>query len=190
MAPPLSNRRCDVEGCNTKHYAKGLCLKHYTRLKRRGTTVKFVRPERPVVPCSVDGCDRVVGPKSAKGLCESHYSRLTDGLELTTPFRKYGESHIDSYGYRFLHITGHPLSRKSGYVAEHRAVAYEKYGDGTQVCHWCEADLGHWCPQIEVDHLDGDRLNNHPDNLVTSCAPCNRARAGQGNPVDFEGYRA
>src|SRR5687767_7623433 len=126
MAPPFSTRVCSVDGCSTKHYGKGLCLKHYTRLKRRGTTDEYVRPIKPRPVCSVENCDRIVGPKAARGLCASHYSRLTDGLELDAPFRKYGESHIDFYGYRMIHNLKHPLARKSGYVPEHRAVAFDK----------------------------------------------------------------
>lgn len=34
----MDNRICSVEGCQGRHQARGLCDKHYSRFKRRGTT--------------------------------------------------------------------------------------------------------------------------------------------------------
>lgn len=65
-----------------------------------------MRPRPPILPyflawtrkdcmpakdnkCSVDGCDRLVGPKGAKGLCPSHYAKLKDhGDPLWAPLPK------------------------------------------------------------------------------------------------------
>lgn len=185
--PP--ERLCEVAGCGEKHYGKGLCQKHYWRLQRHGSPDLPAKHEQERPVCVVDGCDRIVGPKSARGMCDSHYSRVRYGQPIDGPFRKYGESHVNPEGYRQIHIVGHPLARKSGYVLEHRAVAFDKYGDGAQTCHWCHEDLGEWSPRVHVDHIDGDRLNNHPDNLVTACGGCNTARAFKGNPATFGGWR-
>jgi hypothetical protein len=35
---------CSIEGCGAKTVAKGLCAKHYMRLKRTGDAVKTGRP--------------------------------------------------------------------------------------------------------------------------------------------------
>jgi hypothetical protein len=58
---------------------------------------------------------------------------------------------IHPNGYRILQTK---VSGKNVYVPIHRIVAYQKYGD--QI----------FDPCIEVRHLDGNKLNNHPDNIV------------------------
>ncbi|MEV4934130.1 HNH endonuclease signature motif containing protein [Sphingobium sp. LSP13-1-1.1] len=68
----------------------------------------------------------------------------------------------------------HPLAMSNGLVLEHRRVAYNKYGAGTQTCNWCNVEL-EWSA-VEVDHLDWTRTNNRSDNLVTSCQKCNLGR--------------
>lgn len=55
-------------------------------------------------------------------------------------------------GYIDLYRPGHPLARIDGYVFEHRAVAWE---------HGILTD-----PEMEVHHVDHDRANNDPANLV------------------------
>ena len=56
-------RVCSIEGCERKHYAKGLCSKHYQE-----KTKKKERKKRGI--CSIDGCGN---KHSAKGLCKKHY---------------------------------------------------------------------------------------------------------------------
>ena len=59
---------CKVEGCNTKHYSKGYCQKHYSYWKNHGVPV-FIRP---IILCSVGGCNRI---QVSKGFCDKHYTR-------------------------------------------------------------------------------------------------------------------
>lgn len=56
-------------------------------------------------------------------------------------------------GYAYLRVKDHPSkSKHGGYVAVHRLVM--------------ETKLGRFLASHEVvDHIDGDTLNNHPDNL-------------------------
>jgi hypothetical protein len=35
---------------------------------------------------------------------------------------------------------------------------------------------------LQTDHLDGNKQNNDPDNLVPVCSSCNKARERAGNP--------
>jgi uncharacterized protein (DUF1330 family) len=56
-------------------------------------------------------------------------------------------------GYWHVRVPNHPYARKSGYVAEHRLVMENKLGRYLlpgEVCH----------------HIDGDRENNAPENLM------------------------
>lgn len=70
-------------------------------------------------------------------------------------------------GYRYLHVdiiepeiiqsakkAGINVARPSNYIAEHRVIAFRKYGS-------IVFEKG-----ILVRHLDGNKINNSPDNLV------------------------
>lgn len=50
-------------------------------------------------------------------------------------------------------MPGHPLASQAGYVSEDRLVAAEKYG--------FDAIKGKW-----ILHINGDLLDNRPDNLL------------------------
>lgn len=67
--------------------------------------------------------------------------------------RKSAYRTLSSGGYVLLYIPGHHLAAKDGYLCEHRLVWEETTGqllpDG-------------WV----VHHIDGDKTNNHPQNLV------------------------
>jgi hypothetical protein len=64
-----ATRICSVDDCDGVVIAKGLCGKHYDRMRRYGTTDIPPRPTE----CKVEGCDNSV---RAKGLCNMHYKRL------------------------------------------------------------------------------------------------------------------
>lgn len=62
---------CSIEACDRLTAAKGLCQKHYARLKKHGDP-HFTPQPRPSY-CEVDEC---VGKHRARGLCASHYRLL------------------------------------------------------------------------------------------------------------------
>ncbi len=39
--------------------------------------------------------------------------------------------------------------------------------------------------ELTTDHVDGNTLNNHPNNLVPTCRTCNKDGALAGNPRIF-----
>ena len=49
-----------------------------------------------------------------------------------------------------------------------------------KVCEYCGFIPTHKC-QLDVDHIDGDRSNNHPSNLQTLCANCHRLKTHLNN---------
>lgn len=81
-----AGHRCEAEDddapeqpCGLQVLAKGLCSKHYQRLKRTGTTLPAPATELDEPLCSADDDDdpaRPCGtPVLAKGLCRKHYQR-------------------------------------------------------------------------------------------------------------------
>jgi hypothetical protein len=71
-----------------------------------------------------------------------------------------GELHPDwkggtkiSKGYRYIYQPDHPFRRHGNYVLEHRLVMEQKLG---RYLH----------PKEVVHHIDGNRLNNVPENLI------------------------
>lgn len=87
---------------------------------------------------------------------------------------------------------GHPLAEgKSRSIQVHQLVLWDKIGSGTHPCHYCATPVTWLAPRfskdrLETEHLDRDRLNNGPENLVPCCRTCNqRNRAmnvGDGEP--------
>ena len=61
MGRPISNRKCEVEGCEEKHRGKGLCKKHWFRMYRASTIdlqtkSLWERFHEKYVPVTETGC--------------------------------------------------------------------------------------------------------------------------------------
>jgi hypothetical protein len=94
-------------------------------------------------------------------------------------------SKMTSQGYVLLTGSRHPLAR-FGVVGEHRVVLYDKIGPGTHSCYWCGTPVT-WMArsisdphkrgrQLCVDHLNRDKSDNDPANLIPSCTACSTTR--------------
>lgn len=66
------NDRCEVPDCVNSILAKGLCCKHYYRIKRGGTLEKSKKQIMSERTCSITGCEK---PHLAQNLCDMHYRR-------------------------------------------------------------------------------------------------------------------
>lgn len=128
--------------------------------------------------CSIEGCDRIV---KGRHLCEKHYMRAyRHNGDVTAGEGRYGSGYVMSDGYILVTKPGHPLARAKGQVHAHRVVLYDLIGPGPHPCHWCGKSVdwafGVTTDALVVDHLDDDRANNDPANLVPSCNSCNTSR--------------
>lgn len=181
MASPRFRYSCAVSGCDgqVRHNIGGVryCNMHGKRVRKNGSP-DVVRRVASYAgqECSIDGCTE---QPRRNGMCEFHSQQMrTWGdplVEITMAADGDGTTRKD--GYRTVTVHGHPLADRWGHVLEHRKVLYDKIGPGAHPCHWCGAsvtwDSGY---SLTTDHVDFDRSNNDPANLVPSCNPCNAAR--------------
>jgi hypothetical protein len=151
---------CTIDGCDKRVDARGWCHKHYEQWRKTGDPLFRLGKCQPGCKCW-----RHHNPASFKPGLRS------DG----TPARGV---YVDAHGYRILTSKqGHPLASRNGEVKEHRAILYDRIGPGVHHCHWCDR-LIEWLSSdrstdLCVDHLDDNKVNNDPENLVPSCFLCN-----------------
>lgn len=124
-------RVCSIPECNSKHWAKGLCTKHYSRSRsKKKTTGRSPRSQRG---CSVPECG---SEHCSRGLCSRHYARVksADCLDMFPPTRggRVGCSESDCtekhYG-RGLCRRHWEMARRRGTVSQHPSS--DEYFDPT-----------------------------------------------------------
>lgn len=144
--------------------------------------------------CSVANCDK---PSRSRGWCVMHYSRWQrHGDPEYVPHWNRGRpngKHCGVQGRSFNQAKGywvrtgivHPLTGKgelSGNAFEHRVVLWDKLEceslDCEHECNWCGKPVT-WRHGLKTDHVDEDKTNNDPENLVPSCNGCNVSSRGR-----------
>lgn len=175
---------CKSEGCNQPITSKetGLCHKHHLRFIRNGKTELSRHVVDKSKQCSVEGCCRK--QQTSLNVCLMHYKRFKKYGTFKLPERTYkseykckfcskkigrnGSIGMCNKHYQMWKIHGDPLyseknrikPSRDGYYRDtdgeqfHRKVAEEIIGrkliKGVEVVH----------------HIDLDKLNNEPSNLV------------------------
>lgn len=176
--PPV--RYCNVPDCGQVHYMHGFCRVHANRMKKFGSTDLGGPIVLPNTGCQVPGCET---PNYGGRLCSKHRARLMRHGSFDLPPR--AGRHRHSEGYVLVRREDHPLTQpgKSCWAYEHRVVLFEEIGPGWHDCHHCGTAVS-WdltfpehMDALVVDHLDNDKANNDPTNLVPSCQSCNTKRA-------------
>lgn len=150
VKPPES---CSIPGCSNlwndpaSRGVGGMCMKHWRRMQRHGD------PDATLNPRMEERAQLVTEPRRA-------LARRT---------------------YRTVMLPSHPLANKSGKVAVHRMVLFDRIGGGCHPCHWCGVAVSWNAPArtsmgLVADHIDGNRHNNDPANIVAACQRCNVTR--------------
>jgi hypothetical protein len=130
--------------------------------------------------CQIEGCSREA-VRDSKTICEMHYYRRRRGGTFERRANYEGKAN-HSAGYVLVKDKAHPLAHETGYIYEHRKVAYQKYGDALPGCELCGCQIS-WA-NCHIDHIDNDKQNNSPDNLRPTCCKCNTGRIPQRQGVD------
>lgn len=83
---------------------------------------------------------------------------LNNMMNFFKPENKYHSQHykgwyISIHGYKLIYKPSHPDARPDGYIFEHRLVMEQKLGRRL-------------LKKEKVHHLDHDKLNNTPNNLI------------------------
>lgn len=77
---------------------------------------------------------------------------------------------------------GHKFTRRGRVDPKSMRLALDAIGRA-YLCEWC-GNPGEWRDKplgLDIDHIDGDRANNHPDNLRYLCPNCHRQTPTWGN---------
>lgn len=155
------------------------------KCKARYSQICAAGPNSRYGPCSSDGCIGLA-TRISYGLCELHFTRMRRKGPLT---RLRKPRRITSHGYEIEPPGDHPLSCKA-FLYVHRAVAWEKHSGECPDCFWCKRPTT-W-QTCHIDHLNGVKSDNRPDNLEVACARCNRMRGSAWSfisSLDAEGFR-
>lgn len=171
----MADRQRDCPQCGsqfsytvTRGSDRKYCTDECKRAARAAHLKAAVHPS-----CTVMGCCKKARSGAAK-YCEMHYGRLRRNGGLYIAMQRSPEL-VQSHGYIREYRPDHPLSDTEGYVYQHRRVLHDHCGDGPFNCHVCGAEQA-W-QTMDVDHLNGVKDDNRPENLAPACPKCNRDRA-------------
>jgi len=135
---------CTVADCTRLRETNiGLCVMHYKRFMRNGTTERVLTTYKSGQVCSVLHCKSTI--RLRKGLCNACYTRQNRSGSTDRQRASSGCGTTTKAGYRLITVNGER-------VYEHRVVMTKKLGRKL-------------LPEEVVHHLDGNSENNSPDNL-------------------------
>lgn len=192
---------CSFDPCDNPAKSKALCGGHYQQ-QHKGLPLKPLRAllsasytEDGLKVCQY--CGEAKNPitgfyKMSGNACRDCHNKKGKRWRENNPdrrarisrdWRKANEGHIytdKSTGYEIYVGYEHPGALSCGITRYHRIVLWDKIGPGIHACHWCGRDVywdrlitEDWYTTLVVDHVDWNKSNNDPDNLVPACNACN-----------------
>jgi 5-methylcytosine-specific restriction endonuclease McrA len=196
-------RTCSIEGCDLPHFGKGLCNRHYTRMRkgctdmRPGKISQTWKPDDPRYKnkgrtCDVEGCDK---PFYAKGLCRNHYAYLRRTGRLHPLPKQTIQCRVDGClesasrkGFCDFHYErfrrGVPLNKPFGNSGECNVhwkggiFEYPKHYVMKKIRLEVLEEANYICeycggPADRIHHKDHSKDNHTKENLAACCHRCN-----------------
>lgn len=155
--PMREKKYCSVDGCHSVHFGKGYCRKHYIKniVQPKEMAERAERSPHTKDKCTSTGIETYRCAFCGK---EFHaYIRTNRKLPKFCSQKCAGMFHrkpfIIKKGYKKVLLPAHPRSDKKGYVFEHIVILE------SVLCRPI-------CNGEECHHIDGNRMNNSPDNLI------------------------
>lgn len=115
--------------------------------------------------CVAPGCLKKRYVRNGSAHCPMHSWRLKKHGSYDLPVRTAVPKYVEQAWY----AKGHKEWK-------HRTILRAVIGEAPHPCHWCNKMLS-WGVDLFVDHVDENKLNNDPHNLVPSCHSCNVNRS-------------
>ena len=115
-------KKCNIEGCEEQHKAKGYCNNHYRKFLKYGNPLAKGKGRKRGV-CSLEGCEE---PHEGLGYCNKHYQR----------FKKYGDPNEGARIRNICEVEGCDRYVKSNMMCSKHYDRFRKYGDVHKVKRW------------------------------------------------------
>ena len=181
----MADRTCSIDGCDTLARTRGMCSKHYNKVRY---AERKASPPRLGVICEVDGCGRdlALDKATGRGMCSKHYQR----------WRKHGDpNYVRPVKYRVAACEiddCKAVQVARGWCSKHY-TRWERHGsptarvrgevvDGKRICPWCGEDkpleeMGKsYCLECQADRKVARGLATpkdlHPTGELARCVVC------------------
>ncbi len=142
----------------------------------------YVRPSRlktqKHVTCSME-CSKKARSIWMKGEGNHQY-----GLKQELNASYIGKEKKIKNGYEFIRIKNHPFAEDDGFIRKHRLVA-ERYLMTEEQSVIINGNM-YLNPELEVHHIDENKLNNSPENLIIVTKSEHRTIHNLGNVCYLE----